>query len=101
MTFFSLNPVIWQNTFFHLQMDSEPCGNFSHTLPYRASDMLWIYTKVTYFQPADYYGYDYLRMYIIDDKNGTSEVVTVQFTIMESPCQNKGVCKGMMFLDSF
>ncbi|VDI50948.1 Hypothetical predicted protein, partial [Mytilus galloprovincialis] len=77
-----------------IAMDSEPCGNFSHTLPYRASDMLWIYTKVTYFQPADYYGYDYLRMYIIDDKNGTSEVVTVQFTIMESPCQNKGVCKG-------
>ena len=76
-------------------MDIVPCGNFSQLLPYYESKMSWIYVTVTYIQPMDYYGYDYVKMYVKDDMNATSEITTIQFAIMESPCQNKGQCQGL------
>ena len=78
-------------------MDSIPCGNFSLSLPYNETEMSWIYVTVTYIQPSDYHGYDYIQLYVTDDKNATSHVVTIQFAILESPCQNKGQCQGYYF----
>ena len=59
--------------------------------------MPWIYVVVTYIQPSDYNGYDYIKLYVADDKNATSHVVTIQFVILESPCQNKGQCQGYYY----
>ena len=56
--------------------------------------MSWLYVTVTYIQPSDYYGYDYIKLYVKDDKNATSDVITLQIAVMESPCQNKGQCQG-------
>ena len=79
---------------FCFQIDSGPCGNFSQTLPYITTAMSWLYVTVTYIQPSDYYGYDYIKLYVKDDKNATSDVITLQIAVMESPCQNKGQCQG-------
>ncbi|CAC5409205.1 unnamed protein product [Mytilus coruscus] len=75
-------------------INSLPCGNFTQTLPYNVTDMSWIYITVTYIQPDNYYGYDYIKLYVMDDRNSSSEVVTIQVAIMESPCQNKGACQA-------
>ncbi|VDI47199.1 Hypothetical predicted protein [Mytilus galloprovincialis] len=75
-------------------IDTLPCGNFTETLPYNVTDMSWIYITVTYIQPDNYYGYDYIKLYVMDNRNSSSEVVTIQVAIMESPCQNKGACQA-------
>ena len=78
-----------------LQMDTFPCGNFIQLLPYVETQMSWIYVTVTYIQPMDYYGYDDVKVYVKDDMNATSEITTIRFAIIESPCQNKGKCQGL------
>ncbi|VDI39321.1 Hypothetical predicted protein [Mytilus galloprovincialis] len=74
-------------------MDTNPCGNFSQLLPYNETKMSWIYVTVTYIQPSGYFGYDRLKMYVMDNNNSSSEILTVEFAIMESPCQNNGHCQ--------
>ena len=81
-----------------LQMDTFPCGNFIQLLPYDETQMSWIYVTVTYIQPMDYYGYDDVKVYVRDDMNATSEITTIRFAVMESPCQNKGQCQGLSLL---
>lgn len=81
---------------FLIQVNDLPCGNFSYSLPYNASDMSWIYVTLTYIQPYGYYGYDFIKMYVMDGSNSSTEVVTLQIAILESPCQNKGSCQGKM-----
>lgn len=76
-------------------MDTFPCGNFSQLLPYDEPKMSWFYVTVTYIQPMNYYGHDHVKVYIKDDMNATTEITTIQFAIMESPCQNKGQCQGL------
>ncbi|XP_076076023.1 uncharacterized protein LOC143046845 [Mytilus galloprovincialis] len=75
-------------------VESEPCGNFSQELPNNATEMSWIYITLTYIPQINYYGYDYIKLYVMDDRNSSSEVVSIQIAIMESPCQNKGACQA-------
>ncbi|CAG2196988.1 unnamed protein product [Mytilus edulis] len=74
-------------------VESEPCGNFSQELPNNATEMSWIYITLTYIPQINYYGYDYIKLYVMDNRNSSSEVVSIQIAIMESPCQNKGASK--------
>ncbi|VDI01920.1 Hypothetical predicted protein [Mytilus galloprovincialis] len=71
-------------------MNSLPCGNFSHTLPYAGMNMSWIYYSLAML----FSGYDEIKIYINDTHNATSNVVTIKFIIMESPCENEGICEG-------
>ncbi|XP_052082972.1 uncharacterized protein LOC127720424 [Mytilus californianus] len=72
---------------------SEPCGNFSYTLPHDKGTMSWIYTTLTYKQSINVTGKDYIKFYVSDSMNASSSVVTVQFVLMESPCHNDGFCQ--------
>ncbi|CAC5416405.1 NOTCH1 [Mytilus coruscus] len=72
---------------------SEPCGNFSYTLPHDKVTMSWIYTTLTYKQSINVTGNDFLKIYVSDSMNASSSVVTIQFVIMESSCQNDGSCQ--------
>ncbi|XP_052067219.1 uncharacterized protein LOC127706604 [Mytilus californianus] len=76
------------------QVNSLPCGNFSHTLPYAGKNMSWIYYSLSYDQAMLFSGYDELKIYINDTHNATSNVVTMRFIIMESLCNNEGICEG-------
>ncbi|KAL5015140.1 hypothetical protein ScPMuIL_009410 [Solemya velum] len=73
-----------------LTNSSFPCGELQ--LPHPAAEMAWKYMTMQY-QPAhSYYGSDIVKMYIKDSKNGTSDVLTLQFAILEFPCFNGGSC---------
>ncbi|XP_076116641.1 uncharacterized protein LOC143084119 [Mytilus galloprovincialis] len=76
------------------QVNNLPCGNFSHTLPYSGMNMSWIYYTISYDQAMLFSGYDEIKIYINDTHNATSNVVTIRFIIMESPCHNEGICEG-------
>ncbi|VDI28035.1 Hypothetical predicted protein, partial [Mytilus galloprovincialis] len=75
-----------------LNVATEPCGNFSEILPHNKEDMSWIYTTLTYKQAMNVSGYDLVKLYVSDLMNSSSAVVTIQFVLMESPCQNDGSC---------
>ncbi|XP_063408917.1 uncharacterized protein LOC134692398 [Mytilus trossulus] len=72
---------------------SEPCGNFSKTLPYNKDTVSWLYTTLLYNQSMNYSGFDLLKVYFSDSMNISSIVVTIQFILMESPCHNDGLCQ--------
>ncbi|CAG2187681.1 unnamed protein product [Mytilus edulis] len=75
----------------HKHLTTEPCGNFSHDLPHEKDRFSWIYANLTYKQNMSSSGNDFVKIHITDSLNATSTVLTVQFVLMESPCQ-QGVC---------
>ena len=80
-------------------MDNLPCGNFSHSLPYIGKNMSWIYHTISYNQNMSFFGYDEIKMYVNDSHMAASHVVTIKFVIMESPCENRGLCIGELLLN--
>ncbi|VDI62203.1 Hypothetical predicted protein [Mytilus galloprovincialis] len=75
----------------YTHLTTEPCGNFSHYLPHEKDSFSWIYANLTYKQNMSSSGNDFVKIHITDSLNATSTVLTVQFVLMESPCQ-QGVC---------
>ncbi|XP_071123199.1 uncharacterized protein [Mytilus edulis] len=76
----------------HQNLTTEPCGNFSHCLPHDKNTLSWIYANLTYKQNMSSSGNDFVKIHITDSLNATSTVITIQFVLMESPCQKKGAC---------
>ncbi|OPL33868.1 hypothetical protein AM593_07144, partial [Mytilus galloprovincialis] len=75
----------------HKHLTTEPCGNFSYSLPHEKDTLSWIYANLTYKQNMSSSGNDFVKIHVTDSLNATSTVLTVQFVLMESPCQ-QGVC---------
>ena len=63
--------------------------------------MSWILANIAYKQNMSSSGNDYVRIHITDSMNSTSTVLTIQFVLMESPCENRGTCRGMFFFITF
>ncbi|KAL5015119.1 hypothetical protein ScPMuIL_009389 [Solemya velum] len=72
---------------------SFPCGELQ--LPHPPSTLTWKYVSLRYDQVHAYYGVDTVKMYIEDSKGGVSDVLTVNFVVMEFPCQNDGSCSSL------
>ncbi|XP_076085326.1 uncharacterized protein LOC143056125 [Mytilus galloprovincialis] len=53
----------------------------------------WNYMKLTYIQNYSFSGYDVAKIYFSDANGGLSHLVTIQFTVLESPCRNGGECE--------
>ena len=61
--------------------------------------MSWIYHTISYNQNMSFFGYDEIKMYVNDSHMAASHVVTIKFVIMESPCENRGLCIGELLLN--
>ncbi|XP_076085507.1 uncharacterized protein LOC143056307 [Mytilus galloprovincialis] len=53
----------------------------------------WSYLKLAYVQNYSFSGYDEAKVYFSDSNGALSRLVTIQFTVMESPCRNEGECE--------
>ncbi|XP_052074032.1 uncharacterized protein LOC127711916 [Mytilus californianus] len=53
----------------------------------------WNYMTLTYIQNYSFSGYDEAKVYFSDVNGALSRLVTIQFTVMESPCRNEGECE--------
>ncbi|VDI51286.1 Hypothetical predicted protein [Mytilus galloprovincialis] len=53
----------------------------------------WNYMTLTYIQNYSFSGYDEAKVYFTDANSALSRLVTIQFTVMESPCRNEGECQ--------
>ncbi|XP_071152184.1 uncharacterized protein [Mytilus edulis] len=53
----------------------------------------WNYMKLTYIQNYSFSGYDEAKVYFHDASGALSRLVTIQFTVLESPCHNEGECE--------
>ncbi|XP_052081925.1 uncharacterized protein LOC127719726 isoform X2 [Mytilus californianus] len=53
----------------------------------------WNYMKLTYVQNYSFSGYDEAKVYFSDANGALSRLVTIQFTVLESPCRNEGECE--------
>ncbi|XP_033763071.1 uncharacterized protein LOC117344449 isoform X3 [Pecten maximus] len=69
-----------------------PCGNFSSEIPHDPINMSWLYFSLNFSQPDGFTGLVFSKFYFNDTANKTSDVITVQFTVLESPCHNSGYC---------
>ena len=72
-----------------------PCGDFESNLPHPASKLNWLFVSIAYTQPMDVSGLDFARLYVEDMSNGRSDVITVQYTMLQSPCQYESTCESM------
>ena len=70
-----------------------PCGTSSFNLTKPAAEHEWVYMKLSYIQNYSFSGYDEAKIYFYDNNNASSHLVTIQFTVMESPCHNEGECE--------
>ncbi|CAG2210833.1 unnamed protein product [Mytilus edulis] len=53
----------------------------------------WNHMKLAYVQNYSFSGYDEAKVYFSDTNGALSRLVTIQFTVMESPCRNGGECE--------
>ncbi|XP_076085497.1 uncharacterized protein LOC143056293 [Mytilus galloprovincialis] len=68
-----------------------PCGNLGlNKEPEKAA---WLYMELFYNQFYNESGIDEIKIYIQDENNMTSDVITVQFVILMSPCYSHGDCQ--------
>jgi hypothetical protein len=70
-----------------------PCGTSSFNLTKPAAEHEWVYMKLSYIQNYSFSGYDEAKIYFYDHNNALSHLVTIQYTVMESPCRNEGECE--------
>ena len=53
----------------------------------------WNHMKLAYVQNYSFSGYDEAKVYFADTNGALSRLVTIKFTVMESPCRNEGECE--------
>ena len=68
-----------------------PCGSLG--LRKDPSDASWLYMNIVYEQNYNDTGVDEVKIYITDDNNVSSSVITLQLAMLISPCYSNGECK--------
>lgn len=64
------------------------------TLPHPVDRLAWRYVTLTYRPNEAFYGFDTVRFMATDNGGLVTFVTTINFTILQRPCQNGGTCQG-------